>query len=75
MSDYVGGTYEDVAFDVPDHEDGMEILWSEVKPDGTAAIMRDENVWWLCVNGQAIELTEAQALDLGQAVSCGGSES
>lgn len=57
MSGYVGGTYDEVAYGVPDNEDGMEILWSMIARDGTAAIMRDGDVWWICVNGQALELT------------------
>lgn len=56
MSGYVGGTYDEVAYGVPDNEDGMEILWSMIARDGTAAIMRDGDVWWICVNGQALEL-------------------
>lgn len=64
MSGYVGGTYDEVAFGIPDDEDGMEILWSRIARDGTAAIMRDGDVWWICVNGQALKLTKADVLEL-----------
>jgi hypothetical protein len=56
----------DRIFDV---EDKMGILWSASKADGTAAIMRDGDIRWICVNGQALELTEREAIGLAWALN------